>query len=332
MKKQLVSIWSIFIISIVLTWCGSKKIDINSEKAKSPELNKTEFKNLDVSEASIKENIFINTETTIEKEEQVTEKSNIIRENLIEKEEKEDFPETTLEENIVEQTPLFDEETKRKIEEDMAKKKINEEIFNKWDEVWIWEDLSKKTYLWSWEELKDYNNKNIWISLKYKWDKETEIKIINNTIVLKKNNKESGWFDKNSKDIIEIYQKSPKESLEESIKKMIIEKNLSINYDKCDFIIHERDWNKYLTISYNKKIDIDTNKCFTKNQWQKCIDTILEEANRKIIETCSEFEKWPYNNYFIYQPKNTSKKFLFIKHIEGFDAPPWDIDSIKLSD
>gem|GEM_PF-3543178 len=47
---------------------------------------------------------------------------------------------------------------------------------------------------------------------------------------------------------------------------MITSKNLSIDPDKCEFIIQEKEGNKYLTISYTEEINFNTDKCLEGDQ------------------------------------------------------------------
>ena len=178
---------------------------------------------------------------------------------------------------------------------------------------------------------RNYNDNNLGISIEYKESNNLNIETMDNKIIFKQSIESPNWVIKNTEDVIEIYNKNNNISLEESIKKLIINNKQSIDENNCEIITYKRGKNIFLVISYKKEITIDVEKCFSDSQNPDCIDNLIKNSNKKIKKVCSNFEKWPYNNYFLYQPENIKNKFIFIRHIEGFENSVLNIDSIQLS-
>lgn len=186
------------------------------------------------------------------------------------------------------------------------------------------------------EYYKKYTNSSLGISFVYKGHLKSYIEDLDgkleNIIYDEKNN----TYYKNPQDNISIYDKIPQNTIEETVKKRILQQVSSL--EKCNFVTteeKEEKEEKKVFVKYQEDYIFNENNCLDeeeKDNAQDCHYRQYSEYNKNAAENCSKFEKSPFGNYFLYQPENTKNKTAFVAHVSGLDAAPWSIDSIKLFD
>ncbi len=139
----------------------------------------------------------------------------------------------------------------------------------------------------------------------------------------------NGSYFLNPQDNIEIYSKKALDTLEEAVKKMIIQKGA--NLKKCEINIFSDYMNgQALSVAYVKPFVYDTSKCLTSDKDPICGTQQASEYHQIASDSCSSFIGNKSMNYFIYQSENTTNKIVFTRHVSGLDASPWDPSTIQL--
>ena len=176
---------------------------------------------------------------------------------------------------------------------------------------------------------KMYKNDKIGISFRYFGNEKSHIREnYDGRLQFVDYSGKTGKYIPNEEDYIKIYQKDSEDSFKTVVTRIISKKASSLN--QCSIDVIKKGDVQILTITYKKKYVFDKNKCMPNEDVLECRLRQSNEYTKLSFDKCSNFEKGHYGNYFIYQPQNTKDKIVFIRHIKGMNARPWDTSTIKL--
>ena len=178
------------------------------------------------------------------------------------------------------------------------------------------------------ENYKIYKNESIGISLVYVGNEKSYIKEIGGKLQFVDYFEKMNKYSPNGQDYIEVYRKNTNDSFKEAVIKIISEQVSSL--DQCLIKTSENNGRQIVNVTYEDEYVFDKNKCFPDDEGHECLYRQVDEHTKLAFANCSNFEKGPYGNYFIYQPQNTKNKIVFIRHVGGMDAAPWDASTIQL--
>ncbi|EKE11222.1 MAG: hypothetical protein ACD_15C00114G0001 [uncultured bacterium] len=174
-----------------------------------------------------------------------------------------------------------------------------------------------------------YENKNLGISFIYRGNLKSYIKEVSPG-KLQFIDYSYNKYSANPQDYIEIYSKKTSDTLEEAVKKLIVQKGADLK--KCEINMLPDYMNgQAINVIYNKPFVYDKSKCLASDQGPICQTRQMDKYSKIASNNCSVFERSWFYNYFIYQSENTTNKIVFIRHVSGLDASSWDPSTIKLS-
>lgn len=189
------------------------------------------------------------------------------------------------------------------------------------------------------ELTRDYLNQKLGIYFKIYYYTGPEYRVVAKDNVLQiVGYPEEGKEEPVETDYLEIYKKSPNESFEQAVKRIVSSKGAS-EIGNCIAHVSEEHGMKKLRWRHNERFewmeDFRKNPdkyCLPDEESFTCSHRKYDEMSKIYAKKCSDFEGGRHDSYFIYQPESTKNKIAFIRHIWGLDGAPWEIPTIKLFD